>query len=80
MSGNEFEITLPEYPKGSYCIFPGRSDLWAELTDLGENLVPFCEITGISKSLSPIPSLPTPFEGGEMAHGWARCLDQRLSL
>lgn len=80
MSDNEFEVTLPEDPKGSYCISPDRSDLWTELTDLGEDLVPFCEITGVSKSLSPIPSLPSPLEGGEMAHGWARCPDQRLSL
>ena len=74
------EVTLPEYPKDRYCIFPSRSDLWADHTDLGEDLVPFCEITGVSKSLSPIPSLPTPLGGGETAHRWARCLYQILSL
>ena len=66
--------------RAAIAFFPGRSDLWAEHTDLGEDLVPFCEITGVSKSLSPIPSLPTPLGDGETAHRWARCPDQILSL
>lgn len=54
-----FEVP-PEYPKGNACVLPSRGDPWAELTDLGEELVPFGVIASVSKGLSPLPGLPTP--------------------
>lgn len=74
MGRDEFGVTLPEYSKGSHSILPGRSDRWTEQTDLGKDLVPFREITSVSKGLSPIQGLLTPLGVDEMAHRWARHL------